>query len=79
MRESIIAVIMSLGLLSATTASTEDIILRSDTPDHHVVVPGDTLWGVASRFLRDPWRWPEIWGLNRSKSRIRTKSTPVML
>lgn len=67
MRESIIAVILSLGLLSVTPARAEDIILRSDSPDHHVVVPGDTLWGIASRFLRDPWRWPEIWGLNREQ------------
>lgn len=67
MRVSIIAVILSLGLLSVTAASAEDIILRSDTPDRHVVVPGDTLWGIASRFLRDPWRWPEIWGLNREQ------------
>ncbi|SFE93990.1 LysM peptidoglycan-binding domain-containing protein [Nitrosomonas sp. Nm166] len=67
MQQPIIAVILSLGLLCATAAKTESIILRSDTPDHHVVVPGDTLWGIASRFLIDPWRWPEIWGLNREQ------------
>lgn len=67
MQQPLIAVILSLGLLCATAAKTESIILRSDTPDHHVVVPGDTLWGIASRFLKDPWRWPEIWGLNREQ------------
>jgi hypothetical protein len=59
--------ILFLGLLSVTPAKAENIILRSDTPDRHVVVPGDTLWGIASRFLKDPWRWPEIWGLNREQ------------
>jgi hypothetical protein len=59
--------ILFLSLLSVTQAKAENIILRSDTPDHHVVVPGDTLWGIASKFLKDPWRWPEIWGLNREQ------------
>lgn len=67
MRQFIIAVILFLGLLSITPVKAENIILRSDTPDQHVVVPGDTLWGIASRFLKDPWRWPEIWGFNREQ------------
>lgn len=67
MRKPIISMILFLGLLSVTPAQAENIILRSDTPDQHVVVPGDTLWGIASRFLKDPWRWPEIWGLNREQ------------
>lgn len=67
MRKSIIAMILFLGLLSVMPVKAENIKLRGDTPDHHVVVPGDTLWGIASRFLKDPWRWPEIWGFNREQ------------
>lgn len=36
-----------------------------DAPDAHRVVRGDTLWDLASRFLRDPWCWPQVWENNR--------------
>lgn len=32
----------------------------------HRVVPGDTLWALAERYLRNPLRWPEIFNLNRA-------------
>lgn len=35
--------------------------LRSDHPQNYVVMPEDTLYDVAARFLETPWRWPEVW------------------
>lgn len=41
--------------------------LRPDAPDRYVVVPGDTLWSISARFLKDPWRWNELWSSNKDQ------------
>ena len=38
--------------------------LADGAPERHIVVPGDTLWGISAKFLKDPYRWGELWKLN---------------
>jgi hypothetical protein len=42
----------------------EPVPLAAGAPNEYIVRDGDTLWDIASTFLRDPWYWPEVWYVN---------------
>jgi len=68
MRKAIISLILLMTpLVSVLAADAGD--LKEDAPDRYIVVPGDTLWGISGRFLKDAWKWPEVWRMNQEQVR----------
>ncbi len=56
-----------LAVTAVCASAAEPLKLVDNPPDRHVVVRGDTLWGISGKFLKEPWRWPEVWNMNREE------------
>lgn len=52
------------AMLSAAPLAAQE---PADSTRSHLVRPGDTLWDLARRYLGDPFRWSDIFQLNRER------------
>ena len=61
MRKTLLG-LMLLGV--SVLVQAQESVFKENHPQQYEVVKGDTLWGIAGRFLNLPWKWPEIWHAN---------------
>ena len=67
--KSIIALAFLIPGTLLGQAPSAPLTIKPDAPDRYVIAPGDTLWGISERYTDSPWRWPELWNMNKEQIR----------
>lgn len=67
MPRSTIAALIFAFCMPVFAQQAAPVQIRENAPDRYIVEKGDTLWGISGKFLKEPWRWAEIWKLNQDQ------------
>jgi hypothetical protein len=67
MRTLLLIAALGFSVSLSAPLRADEILLQDNAPTRHVVVKGDTLWDISEKFLKDPWKWPEVWGFNKEQ------------
>jgi LysM repeat protein len=62
MRKQLCLALLFFGL----SATVPYAAAAQEEPTIYTIVPGDTLWGLSQRFLKDPYYWPNVWANNQN-------------
>lgn len=69
MKKPIITLLCAASMIISAPAFAENLRIKPGAPARYTVKQGDSLWSISGRYLYRPWKWPALWGANRSKIR----------
>ena len=58
------AFLMCAVVVQAEQGQPDTVQLNTNVPMTYIVKRGDTLWDISDMYLKEPWRWPELWDNN---------------
>ena len=61
---AVLGLAMSIGSSAHAQVAVDQ--LSDQAPEIYTVVKGDTLWDISGKFLKSPWKWPNLWEANKS-------------